>query len=346
MERQLIGTLKSSPVITRCSANPVLSKENIPYAGSLIYNAGIAKYQGQYVMLFRNDHHREFGKLSFEKITLGLAFSKDGVTWDVPKDRGEIQQSIAEEIKKKYPGRDADKEVLRIYDPRITVLEGRCVVCFALDTPHGLRGGIAVTEDFVKFDLKCLTVPDNRNMVVFPEKVGGKYLRLERPMPVYSHCGRDKFDVWLSDSADMVYWGESTLILGIEDVPFCNDKLGPSAPPVRTPKGWLTSFHAVDIDPSRGKNGWEEKWTKRYTAGIMLLDLKDPRKVIGLCKEPLLVPEASYEISGGIRNHVIFPGGMILEPSGEVKIYYGAADAVECLATAHVDDLLALCKPV
>jgi beta-1,4-mannooligosaccharide/beta-1,4-mannosyl-N-acetylglucosamine phosphorylase len=55
-----------------------------------------------------------------------------------------------------------------------------------------------------------------------------------------------------------------------------------------------------------------------------------------------MIPRAPYELEG-FRGHVLFPGGMILEEDGEVKIYYGAADTVECLATAHVDDLLALC---
>lgn len=75
----------------------------------------------------------------------------------------------------------------------------------------------------------------------------------------------------------------------------------------------------------------------------MLLDKDDPSRVIGMSGLPLLAPEAPYEVSGGFRNDVIFPGGMILEPSGEVKIYYGAADTVECLATADVNDLLRLC---
>jgi beta-1,4-mannooligosaccharide/beta-1,4-mannosyl-N-acetylglucosamine phosphorylase len=139
--------------------------------------------------------------------------------------------------------------------------------------------------------------------------------------------------------------GNSRLVLAVEDVPFANDKIGPGAPPVRTRKGWLAVFHAVDIDPSRGRNGWEDyPWKKRYSAGVMLLDPDDPRKVIGLSREPLLAPEAPYETAGGFRNGVIFPGGMVLEVDGEVKIYYGAADTVECLATAHVDDLLALCE--
>ncbi|MDZ4200437.1 MAG: glycoside hydrolase family 130 protein, partial [Kiritimatiellia bacterium] len=231
------------------------------------------------------------------------------------------------------------------YDPRLTVLDGRVYMCFATNTRHGLRAGIAVTDDFSKFDILHLTTPDNRNMVMFPEKISGLYVRLERPFPVYSRGGKDRFDAWLSASPDLRYWGDSELVLAVEDVPFANDKVGPAAQPVRTKQGWLTTFHAVDRDDAtRGKNGWEAQWTKRYTAGIMLLDLEDPSKIIGMSKQPLIAPEAPYETSNGYRNDVIFPGGMILEDSGEVKIYYGAADTVECLATAHVDDLLALCK--
>ena len=84
-------------------------------------------------------------------------------------------------------------------------------------------------------------------------------------------------------------------------------------------------------------------WRKIYYAGLMLLDLDDPSKVIGIYDKPLLAPETPYE-KIGFRGDVIFPGGMILEDSGEVKIYYGAADTVECLATADVNDLLNLVK--
>lgn len=215
-------------------------------------------------------------------------------------------------------------------------------MCFAVDTKHGIRGGIATTENFKTFDIKHMTAPDNRNMVLFPEKIDGKYVRLERPFTVYSRGGADRFDIWISKSKDLVYWGESELLLAVEDVPFANDKIGPAAPPIKTEYGWLTTFHSVDIDQSRGKNGWENSWKKRYMAGIMLLDLKDPTKVIGMCKEPLLQPEARYEREG-FRNDVIFPGGMILEDNGEVKIYYGAVDTVECLAMIHLNDLIKLC---
>jgi beta-1,4-mannooligosaccharide/beta-1,4-mannosyl-N-acetylglucosamine phosphorylase len=327
---QTIGQLQSSSVIRRHPANPLLAPKDVPYGPAMVFNAGVTKYEGKYVMVFRND----YGNAAEETIephsttNLGLAYSDDGISW-------QVQNAPCWSWN--------DEEVIRVYDPRLTVIEGRCYMCFAVDTKHGLRGGIAVTEDFSSFQVLSLSVPDNRNMVLFPERIGSKYVRLERPFPVYSRGGIDRFDMWLSDSPDLAYWGGSKLVLGVEQVPFANDKVGPGAPPVKTEKGWLTTFHAVDLDPTRGKNGWEASWKKRYTAGILLLDLEDPSRIVGMSKSPLLAPEAVYETSGGFRNDVIFPGGMILEDSGEVKIYYGAADTVECLATAHVDDLVRLC---
>ena len=234
------------------------------------------------------------------------------------------------------------EEIVRVYDPRLTVIEGRCYLCFAADTPHGIRGGIAVTDDLEKFELLSLSVPDNRNMVLFPEKVNGMFVRLERPFPIYGRGAPEAFDIWISESPDCKFWGNSRLLLGSEKVPFSNCKIGPAAPPVRTSAGWLTTFHAVWKHADKELLSWHGGWNKEYFGGLMLLDLHDPSKIIGMYDKPLLAPEEDNEIDG-MRGSVIFPGGMILEDSGEVKIYYGAADTVECLATADVNDLLELC---
>jgi beta-1,4-mannooligosaccharide/beta-1,4-mannosyl-N-acetylglucosamine phosphorylase len=332
---------KSSPVIHRYADNPILTAQQVPYHATLIFNAGVAKYQGRYVMVFRNDYG-EWGNPVFQGTNLGLAFSDDGIRWQVEPQPIWDRERAAQAASHLLEGRDPQQEVLRAYDPRLTVIDGRIYMCFAMDTRHGLRGGIARTDDFSHFEVLSLSAPDNRNMVLFPEQVHGQYLRLERPMPVYSR-GKDRFDLWLSASPDLRLWNTPQLVIGVEDVPFANDKIGPGAPPIRTPFGWLALYHAVDIDASRGKNGWEPRWTKRYSIGIMLLDLEHPWRVIGHCSTPLMTPETRYEKEEGFRTDVLFPGGMILEDSGEVKIYYGGADTVECLATADLGDLLKLC---
>lgn len=314
----------SSPVIHKIG--PVLTRHDIPYPSALVFNAGVAKFNGKYVMLFRNDYG-DYDAQKLHGTNIGLAFSDDGVHWDVQPDPCFALK---------------DDEIRRAYDPRLTVIDGRCYVCFACDTWHGVRGGIAVTDDFSHFDILSMSVPDNRNMVLFPEKRNGLFLRLERPMPVYSRGG-DRFDLWLSQSPDLRYWGDNQLVTAVERVPFANDKIGPGAPPIRTDKGWLTLFHAVIRDNDRGKHGWEDRWQKLYYAGVALLDLDDPSKVIGMSRQPLIAPDQPYEADEGFRTHVIFPGGLIDEGDGSVKIYYGAADTVECLATADKDELVKLC---
>ena len=327
------------PIIHRYVNNPILTYKDVPYHAALVFNAGVTKLNNRYVMVFRND----FGDFTAQKLTgtnLGFAASKDGVHWHVLPD------PCFTHAAQLYHQLSQKDDFIRAYDPRLTVIEGRCYMTFALDTKHGVLGGIAVTDNFEDWELLSITSPDNRNLALFPERINDQFVRLERPMPMYSRGWQERFDLWISESPDLIYWGNPNLLLAVENVPYANRKIGPAAPPVKTKKGWLATFHAVDFDPARGKNGWEAKWRKRYTAGLMLLDLENPRKVIGMSPQPILKPEAVYEVSGGFRNNVIFPGGMILEDSGEVKFYYGAADTVMCLATADVSDLLAICKPL
>lgn len=319
--------MKTSKTITRHPGNPILSASDIPYPATQIFNAGVAKYKGKYVMVFRNDVGAKPGNATVHQTNMGIAYSDDGIAWNA-EAKPWIEWNT--------------EEIKRAYDPRITIIDGRCYLCFAVDTRHGIRGGIAVTDDFDKWEVLSLSAPDNRNMVLFPERIEGKFMRLERPFPIYGRGGPENFDLWFSDSPDGVYWGNTQLVLGSEQVSWANSKIGPGAPPIKTDEGWLTLFHAVTIDTDRELPAWHENWFKTYTIGLMLLDLNRPWIVKGMYRKPLMVPEETYELTG-FRGHVLFPGGMILEDSGEVKIYYGAADTVECLAIAHVDELIALC---
>ena len=119
--------LKSSSVIKRYEHNPILSDKDIPYPANLIFNAGVAKFNGRYVMVFRNDYGYEDGK-GFEGTNLGLALSDDGVKWNV-QDKPFFSMDMMD-----------DSDVLRLYDPRLTVIDGELFICFAMDTRHGVRG--------------------------------------------------------------------------------------------------------------------------------------------------------------------------------------------------------------
>ena len=314
---------------------PVLVPDQVPYECALTFNAGVSRWQeGGYVMLFRNDYG--FSKEDYDavyegkakrlpptKSNFGLAFSSDGLNW---------------KIKPEPVFSMSGNGIKRAYDPRITPLEnGDYGVCFAVESVAGIRGGVSVTKDFKTFDIKDLSVPVNRNMALFPEKINGEYVRLERPFLV-----NDQYhSIWLSRSPDLIHWGESELVLDCRSLPYADLKIGPAAPPVKTPQGWLTTIHGVEVQ-DQPFPGWTRTWSRCYYGGLMLLDLENPAKIIALADIPFLVPEEPYEIEG-YRGGVIFPGAMIFEPDGTAKIYYGAADTVECLAEAKISDLIDFC---
>lgn len=315
--------------VKRYPANPILTARDVPYPATLVFNAGVTKFNGKYVMVFRND----YGDVSSKRLdgtNLGLAFSDDGFQWQVqPKPCFDL----------------VDQHIICVNDPRLTVIDSRCYMTVAVITRQGIRGGIAVTDDFESFEMISMSLPDNRNLVLFPQKFNGMFVRLERPFSWYKG-GDERFDIWISDSPDLKYWGNCRLLLTSDEIAYSNNRIGPAAPPIKTKKGWLATFHAVYKYEDQIFNGWEGNWNKKYMAGIMLLDLDDPAKIIGLARKPLMVPDPLYEYEiKGFRGNVIFPGGMILEDDGEVKIYYGAADTVEALATAQLEDLLELCEP-
>ena len=332
-------------MLHRHHANPVLKHTDCPFPATTVFNAGVAKHQGRYVMLFRNDHGR-WGDPVFDGTNLGLAESPDGIRWTVRPRPVLDPESARRALAPLFAERLGPGEIRRVYDPRITIIEGRPHVCFAVDTAHGILGAIATTDDFERYEFHGVSTPDNRNMVLFPEKIGGRYVRLERPFPVYGRGRPEAFDIWGAFSPDLRHWGDTRLVLGSEEVPFANCKIGPAAPPVRTRAGWLAPIHTVHKDADRPLLGWETNpWTKRYDAGLLLLDLEDPTRAIGLMRRPLLAPEVSYELDG-FRGSVIFPCGFIVEDDGEARLYYGAADTVIAMASAPVEDLIAACEPL
>lgn len=299
-------------LVTRYQYNPVLTKEDVPYPVATVHNAGVTKSGKEYIMLFRS--HRMNGRS-----ILGLARSSDGFRWKA--DPAPFMEPAKEEPFAQY-------EEYGIEDPRITCIDEEYLITYSAYSRHGVRIGLAKTRTWKAVErFSLITEADYRNVVIFPEKFNGLYARLDRP-----HSEISPWSVWISYSPDLRYWGDAKLIMKPVQYHWDEMKIGPGAPPIKTPKGWLNIYHGVypTMDGSV------------YRLGVALHDLEDPARIIGVGDDWILQPEEPYELTGYVHN-VVFTCGAVPENDGTIKLYWGAADSVMCAGTVKADDLVELC---
>ena len=194
----------------------------------------------------------------------------------------------------------------------------------------GTRVGIVKTGDFINFERVSIgSEINNRNGVLFPEKINGRYCRLDRP---FGGGESSPCDMWMSFSPDLVYWGESRPVMTTRPAHWDQLKLGGGAPPIRINGGWLCIYHGVagSCDGSI------------YSLFAAILDEKEPWKVVARSKYPILFPEMPYERDGRVAN-VVFTCNALLEDDGTIKVYYGAADTCIGLAEAKIADIIKAC---
>lgn len=296
-----------SDVVWRYNQNPVIPRN--PFSGAnSTFNSAVIPYQGEFAGIFRIDNTRREMNLYFGK-------SRNGLQWSIQPDP--IQFACA------------DPEIARFqyrYDPRLTWLEDRYYITWC-NGYHGPTIGVGYTFDFQTFtQIENAFLPFNRNGVLFPRKIHGKYAMLNRP----SDNGHTPFgDIFYSESPDMVYWGCHRHVM-TSDLPWAWTKVGAGPTPIETSEGWLLIFHGV----LTSCNGFV------YSMGAALLDLDQPWKVIARAKPYLLSPQTLYECVGDVPN-VVFPCAALLDgESGRLAIYYGAADTVVALAFCQVDELI------
>ena len=299
-------------LIKRYSDNPILTKNDVPYEVATVHNAGAVKFKDKYILLFRSH-------LLNGRSIIGIAESNDGFDFKVrnepfmaPSNEGDF---------KLY-------EEFGVEDPRITYIEGEYLITYSAYSRYGVRIGLAKTINFEtvkRFSL--ITEADYRNVVIFPEKFKGKYVRLDRP-----HSEITPWSIWISYSPDLKYWGDSKVIMRPVKYHWDEMKIGPGAPPIKTSKGWLSIYHGVfpTMDGSV------------YRLGVALHDLNDPSIILGVGDNWILQPEEVYEITGYVHN-VVFTCGAIPEPDGTVKIYWGGADKVMCVGEAVIEELVDYC---
>jgi len=298
--------------LIRYSTNPVLLPDpTSTWETYNVFNPAVVYHQGEFHMLYRAQGLDWVSRLGYAHSTDGIHFTRDAEPVFSPHD---------------------DFEARGIEDPRITEIDG---VFYMTYTAYGNRPqpgfppthlGGSVTPMFAKSTnlrdwerIGPLVVgEDNKDHVLFPEKISGKFVCLHRRPP----------QVWLARSEDLLSWPEADMqpIFGPRmDNPWDSKRVGSGGVPIKTEHGWLCSYHAYDR-------------AHVYRLGVCLLDLKDPTKIISRPRSSIFYPREIWELRGDVPN-VVFTGANVVV-NNDVYVYYGAADHVVGLATACLDDLL------
>lgn len=299
-------------LISRYSGNPILTKDNVPYPVEMVYNAAVVKHNNEYIMLPRM--HLRSGRS-----IIGIARSQDGFNFKV-HDEPFLTPS-SDSIFGEY-------EKFGVEDPRICHIDGEYLITYSAYSRHGVRIALASTRDFIHIErIALISQADMRNVVIFPHKFDGQYVRLDRP-----HSEISPWTIWISYSPDLIHWGRSKALIAPVSYHWDQMKTGPGATPIKTQAGWLNIYHGVYPTMSGSV----------YRLGVALHDLNDPSKILGVADDWILQPEDPWEVSGYVPN-VVFTCGAVPEDDGTVKIYWGGADQVMCAGTARLDDLVKLC---
>ena len=205
-------------------------------------------------------------------------------------------------------------------------------------TPNGLRWNqsntaLAVSDDLIHFKkLGRITEfdLDNRDVILFPRKINGKFVRFERPMEwVGEEYGCAVPSMWINYSDNLMEWPKAKLFATPVE-PWELKKMGGSTPPIETEEGWLVLYHAVSpVDDG-------------YRVGAMLLDLDDPAKILYRTKDFIMEPTFEYE-TAGYYNGCVFPTGNVVV-GDTLYVYYGGADRFVNVATCSLKALLKYLK--
>lgn len=335
-----------NPIITPADVTP--SRDDFEVVGA--FNAGVTKFNGQVLLLMRvaerpidkspdeevapiynpqtgevdilrvahSDNDLEIpdprifsykGKTYLTSLShLRIAKSNDGINFEI-----DSQPAV-------FP--DSRYETFGLEDPRITAIGDSYYITCKYVSELGICTGLLETTDFKTFKRSGVSFcPENIDVVLFPEKINGLYYALTRPVP--ANIG--SLGIWLTSSPDLINWGNHKCLMSPRPGCYDSARIGASCVPIKTPKGWLEIYHGADEN-------------HRYCLAAALYDLNDPSKVLAYSREPLMQPQADYELNGFFGN-VVFSCGCIVE-DGIVTIYYGASDCVMAGAQIELNEIL------
>ena len=322
-------------IFRRCPENPIVRPGGLPWRRATTYNPAAIVEGGRFYLL-----ERASPSLRPHQCWIGLLESSDGVHFT-----NVVDDPVFTPAMMGWP-------LGSVQDPRVVKIDGTFYMTLAVrpfsvhfgqppgfrledvyDDYHGeadnyTRSAVAASTDLVHWEPLGFCTPaglDDRDVILFPEKIDGKFAILRRPQTgPYADAPPS---IYLSTSDDLKTWSEPLPIARPrEGLAWEAGKIGGSCPPIRTEAGWLTPYHGVDANTV-------------YRVGVMLLDLADPTKVLARTPVPVLEPHAEYEKIGLFIPNVVFPcGGVVHE--GVYYLYYGCCDTYIAMASAPLDDLL------
>lgn len=308
----------SREVMWRYDSNPIIGRYALSTSNSIFNSAVVPFKKGEYNFagVFRCDDTNR-------RMRLHVGFSRDGFKWDINE----------EDVK--FSGADAEvANWVYGYDPRVCKIEDKYYVTWC-NGYHGPTIGVASTTDFETFrQEENAFLPYNRNGVMFPRKIDGRFAMLSRP----SDTGHTAFgDIFYSESPDLTFWGRHRHVMApapFEQSAWQCMKIGAGPIPIETSEGWLLIYHGV----LRSCNGYV------YAFGSALLDLEQPWKVIARSGPYLISPREPYECMGDVPN-VTFPCAALHDSeTGRIAVYYGCADSVTGLAFGYIDEIVEFTK--
>ncbi|MEK7475005.1 MAG: glycoside hydrolase family 130 protein [Candidatus Coatesbacteria bacterium] len=304
--------MANETVFTRYAGNPIITSRAVPGSNS-IFNSAVVPFRDRFAGVFRVDTQAGNSEIH-------AGFSRDGISWDINPGRVTMTGWLPDSGTSGFG-----------YDPRVTQMGRDYYVTWCYYPAAGPCIGLGVTRDFKRFRQICpVMLPYNRNAVLFPRKIRGKFATLHRP----SDKGHTPFgDIYYAESPDLIHWGNHRAVMQATGY-WQGTKIGAGPAPIEIADGWLLIYHGVRQTCSG----------MVYCAFGAILDRERPWKVKYRTAPYLLAPTELYEIAGDVPN-VVFPNAAILdEKTGELAMYYGAADTVVGLAHARLRDLVSFIK--
>jgi predicted GH43/DUF377 family glycosyl hydrolase len=214
-----------------------------------------------------------------------------------------------------------------IEDCRVIKIDETYHLTYTMVSHYGVGVGLITTRDWKNFKREGMIFPPhNKDCAIFSEKINGKYYALHRPSS--PQLGGNY--IWIAESPDLLHWGKHQCLATTRQDMWDSARIGSGAAPIKTEKGWLEIYHGADK-------------ANRYCLGALLLDLKDPSKVIARSEQPIMEPTAVYEQVGFFGN-VVFTNGHYVK-GDTIHMYYGASDEVICGANFSIKEILNSLNP-